>query len=174
MNIFKKGIYTFALVICAPTIAQADVSMNFSGNLTIPQCTINNNVDLTVPFNDVEIQTLISANTAYHTKEILIPVNCPYSLGTPSISLVSSAVHEANSGSIQTSKYNEGLVVYIFKQDGVTPVPLGSQSDISDSMSGTGSDRTLTLNAGVGRTGDMEDLTPGEFSASATMQVVYK
>lgn len=174
MTFFSKRIYSLIIIASIPVLTYADTGMNFTGNLTIPQCTINGNVSVEVDFLDVEIQTLTAKDTAYHIKEISIPVDCPYALGSPKITLNSSAVADAGKGSIQTSKYSEGLVVYVMKKDGSTAIPLGKASDISDSMSGTGKSKTLLLNAGVGRTGELEALTPGKFSSSATLAVNYQ
>ncbi len=174
MKINKKGTCALFFALVFPVASFADVGISFSGNLIIPQCTINNNTDVIVDFKDVEIQTLTAADTAYYNQPVIIPINCPYTQGTPNLILSSSAVHSAAQGAIQTSKYSEGLVVYIYKQNGTTPVVLGTATDISDSITGTGTARTLTLNAGVGRIDTMDKLTPGNFTASATLQIMYK
>jgi len=174
MTFIRKKIYSLLIAASIPVLTYADTGMNFKGNLVIPQCTINGNVSVEVDFSDVEIQTLTAKNTAYHIQPLNIPVDCPYTLGSPKITLNSSSVADANKGSIQTSKYSEGLVVYVLKKDGSTAIPLGKASDISDSMSGTGKSKTLLLNAGLGRTGELEALTPGKFSASATLAVIYQ
>lgn len=174
MSVIKKGVLGLVLAIMFPAISQADTAISFSGNLTIPLCTVNNNAEVKVDFKDIEIQTLVAADKAYSIKEFSVPVNCPYTIGTPSITVNSSAIHNATNGVLQTSKYSEGLVVYMLKKDATTALPIGAASDISQSMTGTGNNRTLTLNAGVGRIGELDTLTAGTFTASATMQVSYQ
>lgn len=155
-------------------VVQAATTVNFKGNLIIPDCTINNGNPLEVDFGDIEIQTLDAANTVYHARDFSIPMTCPYILGTPRLTLTSSAVHNAQQGIIQTSKYSEGLVIYLRQMGGGTAVPLGTATNVSSSVTGTGTSRTLTLNAGVGRYKDMQQLTPGPFTASASLQVRYE
>ncbi|HDC1420162.1 TPA: fimbrial protein [Salmonella enterica] len=148
--------------------------INFKGNLIIPDCTINNNSPLEVDFGDVEIQTLDALNTAYHARDFNIPMTCPYILGTPRLTLTSSAVHIAQQGIIQTSKYNEGLVIYLRQKGGNNVIPLGTATNVTNSVTGTGTSKTLTLNAGIGRYKEMQLLTPGPFTASASLQVRYE
>ncbi|HGB4478453.1 TPA: fimbrial protein [Salmonella enterica] len=153
---------------------QAATTVNFKGNLIIPDCTINNNSPLEVDFGDVEIQTLDAMNTAYHARDFNIPMTCPYILGTPRLTLTSSAVHIAQQGIIQTSKYHEGLVIYLRQKGGGASVPLGTATNVSSSVTGAGTSKTLTLNAGIGRYKEMQLLTPGPFTASANLQVRYE
>jgi len=174
MSSIRNGVLGLTLAALFPLASLAETGVTFTGNLTIPLCTLNNNTPLTVPFGDIEIQTLTAANTPFSVKEFIVPMNCPYTTGTPSITVNSSTVHNATQGVLQTSKYSEGLVIYLLKKDGSTALPIGTASDISQSMTGTGTSRTLTLNAGVGRTGELDKLTAGTFTASATMQVKYQ
>ncbi|EBV2827377.1 fimbrial protein [Salmonella enterica subsp. enterica serovar Adelaide] len=150
------------------------VDVNFKGALVIPDCTVNNNTPLEVDFGRVEIQTLTAANTAYHAKNFNVSLNCPYTLGLPKLTLTSGAIHNAAQGVIQTSKYSEGLVIYLRQSDGVTPVPLGTATNVSTSVTGTGNVRTLTLNAGMGRIKNMSDLTAGDFTGTVGLQIRYE
>ncbi|HAE6913796.1 TPA_asm: fimbrial protein [Salmonella enterica subsp. enterica serovar Madelia] len=150
------------------------VDVNFKGALVIPDCTVNNNSPLEVDFGRVEIQTLTAANTAYHAKSFNIPLNCPYILGYPQLTLTSGAIHNASQGVIQTTKYAEGLVIYLRQGTGTTPVPLGTATNVSTSVTGSGNTRTLTLNAGLGRIKDMNYLTAGDFTGTVGLQVRYE
>ncbi|WNN44045.1 MULTISPECIES: fimbrial protein [Winslowiella] len=171
---FKIKIGTLLAACILPLTAQADTSMVFTGNLVVPLCTVNNNTQVTVPFGDVEIQTLTAVNTPYDLQEITIPVNCPYTLGAPRLTVTSSTVHDAAQGVLQTSKYSEGLVVYLRQKNGTTALPLGTETDVTSSVTGSGTARTLALTAGIGRIKDLDALTPGEFTASSTLQVRYQ
>ncbi|EAU2710550.1 fimbrial protein [Salmonella enterica] len=150
------------------------VDVNFKGSLVIPDCVVNNNTALTVDFSEVEIQTMTSANTPFHVKSFDVALNCPYTMGLPKLTLTSSAVHNASQGVIQTSKYSEGLVIYLRQKDGTTPVPLGTATNVSTSVTGSGTSRTLRLNAGVGWIKNMSDLTAGPFTGTAGLQVRYE
>ncbi|EIN0011229.1 fimbrial protein [Salmonella enterica] len=150
------------------------VDVNFKGSLVIPDCTVNNNTSLEVNFDDVEIQTLTAGNTPFHVQRFDVALNCPYTVGQPKLTVTSSAIHNAAQGGIQTSKYSEGLVIYLLQKDGTTAVPLGTASNVSTSVTGTGATRTLTLNAGVGRVKEMSDLTAGPFTGTAGLQVRYE
>ncbi|HGB5188190.1 TPA: fimbrial protein [Salmonella enterica subsp. salamae serovar 21:z10:z6] len=170
----KKLTGSAALILGLLSQAAFAVDVNFKGTLVIPDCTVNNNTPLEVDFERVEIQTLTAANTAYHTKSFEIPLNCPYTLGYPRLTLTSSAIHDAAQGMIQTSKYAEGLVIYLRQRDGITPVPLGAATNVSTSVTGTGNARTLTLNAGLGRVKNMSDLTAGDLTGTVGLQVRYE
>lgn len=156
-----------------PPMAGADTGMVFTGNLVVPLCTVNNNTQVTVPFGDVEIQTLVAANTPYHLRDVTIPIACPYTVGTPRLTVTTSSAHNATQGVLQTSKYSEGLVVYLRQKDGTTPLPLAAETTVTSSVTGSGTTRTLTLRAGIGRINSLDMLTPGEFTASSTLQIRY-
>ncbi|EDQ9959170.1 fimbrial protein [Salmonella enterica] len=172
----RNSITFFAIMlgIISQASTQAATTVNFKGNLIIPDCIINNNSPLEVDFGDVEIQTLDGINTPYHARDFNIPMTCPYILGTPRLTLTSSAIHNAQQGIIQTSKYHEGLMIYLRQKGGGTAVPLGTATNVSSSVTGAGTSRTLTLNAGIGRYKEMQLLTPGPFTASASLQVRYE
>lgn len=174
MNKIKYFLCFAAILECLTLKANADTAMTFKGSLIIPSCTVNNNTEVSVPFNDIEIQTLTAANTAYDIKQIAIPLNCPYVAGTPNITISSSMVHDAAKGILQTSKYSQGLVIYLLQKDATTAIPIGTATDISKSLTISGNAGTLTLNAGVGRIDDLSKLTAGDFTSSATLQVQYQ
>lgn len=163
-----------ALTVLVNGPVMADTALNFKGNLIIPNCVINNNLPVTVDFADVEIQTLDATNTVYHAKDFSVDMNCPYTVGTPKLTLNATAVHNAAQGVIQTSKYTEGLVIYLRQKGGGTPIPLGSPTAVTSSVTGSGNARTLTLNAGLGQFKGMAALKPGPFTASASLQVRYE
>ena len=157
---------------------QAADNLLFKGNLVIPNCTVNNNQSIETDFGDIQIQTLSAANTGYHWKSILVPVECPYNYGTPKINFTGQKGMKNNS--IQTSKYtNEKLVVYL--QQGTADklgkeIELGSYQDLEQDAITNANDnqRNILLAAGVGREDDMSLLTPGPFTASVNMEIRYE
>ncbi|EKG5216418.1 fimbrial protein, partial [Escherichia coli] len=93
--------------------AQATDNLQFRGNLIIPSCTINNGNPIETDWGQVEIQTLGNPNTPSHEKLLSIPVKCPYSLGTPKMKVTGAAHTASVPKGLQTSKYNEGLLIYL-------------------------------------------------------------
>lgn len=173
MKMIKKSAAVLLAACLLPLTAAADTGMVFTGNLVVPLCTVNNNTQVTVPFGDVEIQTLVAANTPYQLRDVTVPIFCPYTSGTPRLTVTTSSAHNATQGVLQTSKYSEGLVVYLRQKDGTTALPLGTEATVTSSVTGTGTTRTLTLKAGIGRVNSLDMLTPGEFTASSTLQIRY-
>ncbi|EJV9475485.1 TPA: fimbrial protein [Cronobacter sakazakii] len=151
-------------------------NLRFKGNLIIPNCTINNNNAIETDFANIEIQTIANSNTGYHWKQINIPVNCPYTIGTPKITITGNKGSAANS--IQTNKYSsEKLVIYL-KQSSESGrsgnnITIG-QSMRLDSGSVSNNKNNVYLTAGVAREGDMSLLKPGPFTAAATMELRYE
>ena len=161
------------------TSAMADTAINLHGNLVIPDCVVNNNNTVTVDFGDVDIQALPVAHTLYVPKTFSVPLDCPYTLGIPKLTVTAAVATGglAQDGTIRTTKDSEGLVVYLREQDGSTPVTLnpGAGKDISSSVSGSsGTSRTLRLNAGIGQLNGVDKLMAGSFTATASLQVRYE
>ncbi|WP_170870454.1 fimbrial protein [Pantoea sp. 1.19] len=164
------------LLLCAALVASAaaDTLMQFKGNLVVPVCTVNNNAQVTVDFGDIEIQTLVTSNTPYAMQSSVIPIVCPYVSGKPMLTVTASSVYNAAQGILQTSKFSEGLVVFLRQKDSTKILPIGTPTLVTDSVTLNGNVGTLTLNAGVGTVGDSSKLTAGPFTASATLQVQYQ
>ncbi|HAI8717845.1 fimbrial protein [Escherichia marmotae] len=163
------GIMLLAALFSAVSVQAAD-NLQFRGNLVIPNCTVNNNMPFVVDWGDVEIQTFQVADEGYHKKEVSIPLHCPYFLKTPKLMMTGSKGKASNY--IQTSKYNEGLIISAWHKTG--KVNLGEEIDATGSISGSGVDKELYLLFALGREKNMEDLTPGEFTAGANLQVRYE
>lgn len=174
MSNLNKLKYMMTTLSILSSAAYADTNMVFSGNLIVPLCTINNNNQITIPFGDIEIQTLTQANTPYQFQDITIPINCPYALGAPMLKVSSTTVDNAALGVLQTSKYSEGLVIYLRQGDGTTPLPIGTETIVTNSVTGSSTTRTLNLKAGLGRVNTLDMLTPGQFTASTTLQIRYQ
>jgi type 1 fimbria pilin len=148
-------------------VAQAETTINISGNLVVPACEINSNSPVNVTFGNIDMKDMIAINTPYQPREVAIPINCAYTSGAPILTL-SGSVHDAAAGSIQTSKYAEGLIIYIRQADATTPINIGSPVDVTTSVNGG----NLTLNFAVGIK-EAGLLQPGNFTATATMALTY-
>ncbi|MDW3577825.1 fimbrial protein [Enterobacter asburiae] len=148
--------------------------VEFKGNLVVPLCTINNNNPVTVSFGDVDLQTMPVSGIPYNSKDFSVAMLCPYTLGKPMLTVTSASVYSANLGIINTSKSSEGLVVFLRQKGGSPLLPLGTPTDVTSSIAGTGTNLTLTLNAALGQMKGMDTLTPGLFTATANLQVQYQ
>ncbi len=151
-------------------------NLKFSGTLTIPNCTINNGTDISVKWDNVEIQTFTAKDTPYHEKNLDISLQCPYDKGTPKMKITASTCNSGGKSCIQTTKYNEGLVIYLRTKTSDSWVNYGNYNNISaDSISGSsGQGKHLTMYASLGRIKEMQDLKPGPFTAGATLEVRYE
>ena len=162
----------------ASAAVQAADNLSFKGTLIIPNCTINNNKTIEVDWKNVEIQSFEQKNTGYHEKAVKIPLECPYKWGTPKVKLTSGGfgMHEAGGEQgIKTSKYSEGLLVYLKSgKTGNWMNMLNTYYNVSsDSATGSDTKKTVTLYAYLGRYKEITDLKPGPWTATAGMEVKY-
>ncbi|HDW7645035.1 TPA: fimbrial protein [Escherichia coli] len=150
-------------------------NLQFTGKLIIPDCTVNHNNALIVDWQDVEIQSLSKKNTGYHEKEVVVPLDCPYQWGKPKLKIIADMHTTAGEQGIKTTKYNEGLLIYLRTGRGQPWISnSGQYYDIpAEGISGSGGNTALKLYAYLGRYKEIADLTPGPFRASANMEVRY-
>ena len=89
---------------------------------------------------------------------------------------VTGAAHiTAGEGGLKTSKYDEGLLIYLRTKTAGSWVSYNTEKNIpADSISGNGTDKTLTMYASLGYYKKMEDLKPGPFTAGATLEMRYE
>lgn len=168
------GIMLLAVLFSAVSV-QAEDNLRFKGNLIIPNCTINNGNPVETDWGNVEIQTLGNPNTTSHEKELSISVKCPYALGTPKMKLSGSVYTTAGKTGLQTSKYEEGLLIYLRTKNASGWVSYNTEQNIpASSISGDGIDKTLIMYASLGYYKRMEDLKPGPFTAGATLEMKYE
>lgn len=176
MKKISLTVLSAVFLISASAVQAADVTHNlqFSGNLIIPDCTVNDGNPIKTEWKDVEIQTLGTASAPSHEQELRIPVKCPYSLGTPKMTLKGNFTFVAEKLGLQTSKNSEGLMIFLRTKAPDSWITGETMQLPSNSITGTGPDKTLTMYAALGYSKRMEDLTPGEFSAGATLEMRYE
>jgi len=168
------GIMLLAALFSAVSVQAAD-NLQFRGNLVIPNCTVNDGNPIETDWGSVEIQTLGNQNTPSHEKELNISVKCPYALGTPKMKVTGAAHATAGERGLQTSKYDEGLLIYLRTKAANSWISYNAEQDIPiDSVIGSGVDKTLTMYASLGYYKKMEDLKPGPFTAGATLEMRYE
>lgn len=170
-----KSIFIFLMLLISSKIVLAADNLSFQGNLVIPNCKINAGNVVQVNWGGVEIQSLTSSDVPYYEKLFNIPIECPYSVGTPKMKITANVHEQAGWAGIQTTKYDEGLLVYLRTKANGSWVKYNRFSNIpSDSITGSGTNKSMTLYASLGRYKDIEHLKPGPFSAGATLEVRYE
>lgn len=158
------------MVLLVTANAYAD-NMLFRGNLIIPSCKLKH--DIQVDWGDIEIQSLKEKNTSYHPKEVRIDLTCPYFYKTPKLKVIADRVE--NRAGIKTSKYNEGLVVFLSTKTGEEWINTNEYFNIPEQdITGEAEDKVVHLYAWLGRYNEITDLTPGEWNAIASMEVRYE
>lgn len=157
------------------------VNLNFSGTLTIPNCVVNSNSDISIVFPTMDIQTVSDiASPEINPVTRAITLSCPYSVGTPNV-LVNGTVmtgQTAPSNILATSQDALGIALYQAGAIDISKklllgVGTGNGYDGTNGMTGTGSERTFTLTA-VPVTSDYTVLTAGTFTASASIAIIYQ
>ena len=164
------------LYLCSDVFASDNLI--FRGDLVIPECVVNNGGAIEMDFGDIQIQDLNIANTGYSWKDLKVPVNCPFTSGTPKIKL--SGDQAVLPYSVKTSKYaNEKLVIY-FRQGGLNNngknIDVGSYQDLIATAVQDASEnqKVIFISVGVGREGDKSILQPGAFTAIVNMEMRYE
>ncbi|EIR7746764.1 fimbrial protein [Salmonella enterica subsp. enterica serovar Infantis] len=176
MKKISLTVLSAVFLISASAVQAAEVAHNlqFSGNLIIPDCTVNEGNPIKTEWKDVAIQTLGSASAPSHEQALRIPVKCPYSLGTPKMTLKGNFTSVAGKQGLQTSKNSEGLLIFLRTKTPGSWITSETMQIPDDSITGDSADKILTMYAALGYSKRMEDLTPGEFSAGATLEMRYE
>ncbi|EJH7256463.1 TPA: fimbrial protein [Escherichia coli] len=158
-----------------PTFVLSMDNIQFRGELIIPNCVVNDSTNLLVDWGEIEIQTFTNKNIAYYIKQVPIKLDCPYYYNTPKLTVRGDIGEGKNY--LQTSKHQEGLVISVRQGEwrNGNIVALGEKLQIaSDAISGDGQNKTLNLGFALTRIKDIEDLKPGQFTASANLEVFYE
>ncbi|WP_248431029.1 fimbrial protein [Escherichia coli] len=165
-----KSLIVFFYVYSAATSAQDNLT--FKGNLIIPNCTINNNNSIEIDWGNIEIQTLNPANNPSNRKDLDISINCPYSIGTPKLTVSANSQITMDKQGILTSKSEEGLFVYLSAGTVNGWLKYNEEQNIPKTNIKNGS--ALRLYAFLGYSKNMSNLTPGPFSAGAALTLRYE
>ncbi|ENY3616476.1 fimbrial protein [Escherichia coli O8:H49] len=152
-------------------------NLEFTGELVVPVCTINDGQTIQTDWGDIEVQEFKNKDTPYFIKEIKINIKCPYYYGRPIIKLSGQKHTTPGERGIKTTKYDEGLLVYLGLKNGYwlsSMTDSGSHVLTDNDITGSGSDKLLTVYASLGRYKNIESLTPGPWSATANMEIYYQ
>lgn len=164
--------YSIAIFYIYVATTSAQDNLIFRGNLVIPNCTINDNRPVEVNWDNVEIQTLGSVSNPSHRKDLDISINCPYSIGTPKLTVTATSQTTMDKQGISTSKSDEGLFVYL--SAGTVNGWLRYNEEQNIPKTNIKSGNNLRLYAFLGYSKKMSDLTPGSFSAGAALTLRYE
>ncbi|MBS9328586.1 fimbrial protein [Escherichia coli] len=154
------------------SIANAQDNLTFTGNLIIPNCVINNNNPVTINWGDIEIQTIGSYSNPSHRKDLDIPINCPYSIGMPKLTVQANSETTGDKQGISTSKKDEGLLVYLSAGTVNGWLKYNEQQNIPNTNIKNGN--TLRLYAFLGYSKNISNLKPGPFNAGASLTLRYE
>ncbi|HCH9097553.1 TPA: fimbrial protein [Salmonella enterica] len=164
------------LLLVAGSVSAVDVTVNITGEIIVPPCTVNNGQAIEVDFGDIPVSDV--ANSRYRQKKD-VPVKCTYYQGTPYIRVTGSQLTGAGTHVLRTDISNFGIALY--QGDGVsTPLRLGNGTSngseyigypVTSGLNGTSSG-TFTFTAVPFKTGSAE-LSAGAFIATASMSITY-
>lgn len=182
MSIMKKNMPKMLggglLLLAAGSVSAVDVTVNITGEIVIPPCTVNNGQTIEVDFGDVPVTDV--TNSQFRQKKD-VAVTCTYYQGTPYIKVTGTQLTGAGTNVLSTNISNFGIALY--QGDGVgTPLVLGNGTSggseyigypVTSGLSGTGTASGIfTFTAAPYKTGSAE-LAAGTFSATASMSITY-
>ena len=175
----KKTAIIFSILVggSASTSALA-TNMSFTGNLVIPNCTVTVNGGNPIAFGNIEIQNVDNQKGA---RQVTAALSCPYHVGTPYIKITGNALTGTESEENVLTTDKDWLGIALYQGSAVEPTKklklgnglAGNGYAITDGLAnGTNTEQTFTFTS-VPYSSDYTKLTPGNFSASATMEVIY-
>ncbi|EDM5312995.1 TPA: fimbrial protein [Salmonella enterica subsp. enterica serovar Typhimurium] len=164
------------LLLLTGSVSAVDVTVNITGEIVIPPCTVNNGQTIEVNFGDVPVSDV--TNSRYRQKKD-VTVTCTYYQGTPYIKITGTQLTGAGTHVLRTNISNFGIALY--QGDGVgTPLILGNGTSngneyigypVNSGLNGAPSG-IFTFTATPFKTGSTE-LSAGAFSATASMSITY-
>lgn len=157
------------------------VNLNFSGTLGIPGCVVNNNTDIGITFPAMDIQTVSDVSSpSVNPVTQSVTLDCPYSVGTPYVMITGTGMSGQTQPTniLATSQTKLGIALYqgsVISASNKLLLGAGTGKGYNGTvgMTGTGRARTFTLTA-VPVTSDYTQLTAGNYTASASIAVIYQ
>lgn len=176
MELYKKTLSIITLFVILSPVYAENLTINVSGSIYIPPCSLNGDQNIEVDFGDVPISRM-SDSSFWKKKEIKL--NCTFTEGTPYIKMTGGQLSGADSHVLRTSISHFGIALYQGEGNS-TPLRLGDGVSngkefigypITRGLSGT-SVGTFIFTAMPYRT---TDIIPdvGAFTASASMTISY-
>ncbi|HFK8543429.1 TPA: fimbrial protein [Proteus mirabilis] len=180
MNKSKYFILPIFLYLLSGSTQAVDINISITGSIYIPPCVINNNIPIQFSFNQI-MTYKVDGQTNAITKNI--PITCTYFKGSPYVKVSGIQLSGAPDNVLQVSadSVNAGRFgLALYQGDSVDanhPLRLnGSASrgyEVTKGFSNTGQERSqFSITAVPFKTGT-SDLSPGNFTASASLSIVY-
>lgn len=151
------------------------VDMNFTGNLVVPPCVINGGRDVFMEWGNVDITRVPDGNVGFAgaSKQVTLSLSCPYAIGVPNMYVTGDRFtgHAFYGGAVKTTK--EDLLVYLHAT-GITTGTLIINGKTPITLTGAGTEKSVTLTGYLARTPGFTSLTPGPFNGIVALNVVYE
>ncbi|HDW7645036.1 TPA: fimbrial protein [Escherichia coli] len=165
----------FILYIASFQVSAIDIPIKITGIVQIPPCKINNGNEIIVYFKSISITDLSNGK---NWREVSVPVSCTYSQGTAYVKIKGTALG-SNDNVLATNINNFGIALY--QGTGTTTKLIlgdgeynGQNSIGYPIKSGlTGKENGLFTFTAVPFKEGSDELSAGEFSASANMSISY-
>ncbi len=180
MNKSKYFILPIFLYLLSGTARAVDINIAITGAIYVPPCVVNNNIPIQFSFNQI-MTYKVDGQTSAITKNI--PITCTYFKGSPYVKVsgiqlagAPDNVLKVSADSVNSNRF--GLALYQGESiDENNPLRLNGSAPrgyaITKGFSNTGQDRSqFTITAVPFKTGTA-DLSPGNFTASASLSIVY-
>lgn len=180
MNRYKYFKMIFFSYLLYGTAGAVDMNINITGTIYIPPCTINNNSPIQFSFNQIMTYGVDGQANAI-TKNI--PVTCTYFKGTPYVKVTGNQLTGAPDNVLRVSttsaNYSRfGIALYQGNNvDANQPLRLNGSAArgyaITKGLTNTGqANSQFTITAVPYKTGTA-DLAAGNFTATASLSIVY-
>lgn len=157
-----------------------DITVNITGMIVIPPCTVNNGNTIDVDFGNISV-TDVANNQNIRTQNV--PVNCAYYQGIPYVKVTGSQLSGAATNILATNISQFGIALY---QGSGTTQPMALGNGTPDRNGGYVGSVVQSGLSGVNQANGQFTFTAvpyllgtafpaaGAFSASANMSIIYQ
>ncbi|KEY56847.1 fimbrial protein [Serratia sp. DD3] len=149
------------------------VDMNFTGNLVVPPCVINGGRDVFMEWGNVDLTKVPAGDIGFGaSKSITLLLSCPYAIGVPNMYVTGDSFTGPSfyRGAVKTTK--EDVIVYLHATGVDGTLRINGKTPIT--LTGAGTEKSVTLTGYLARTPGFTSLTPGPFNGIVALNVVYE
>jgi type 1 fimbria pilin len=161
------------IAICIAPAQAVENNLKFSGQLVSEPCDLDpNTTDITVPFG-----TIIEKDLYLHTRTKGKPftinlINCDISLGKTVTLKFAGVENSALPGYLAIDGTATGVAIGMESEHG-TPLPFNQPTPDISLITGTSSFTLLAFVIGEPQAIQNQSITPGDFTATATFELMY-
>ncbi|HDY1778226.1 TPA: fimbrial protein [Escherichia coli] len=168
ITVFLLMFLCFLSDLCA-----VDIPVNITGTIIIPPCQINNNNPVDVDFGNIRVSEL---DAKEHIKVVSFPVYCPYHQGKAYVKMTGKGM-AGKDNVLETNIGGLGIELYQGEGTGKHLILGGGASGYGYEVINSFSERNVresmfTFTAKIYKEGSAT-INPGEFNASAIMDIAY-